>query len=164
MRWLGQALLTLLADDKGSEGDRFYYCEGGITKGHLLTLDHVSIPSLALAMWHYVLINRKENLLGRPTFEAWNRSQGEKGDKWTFVSDIGKSYPRNVDFCFSMARMDSGSATEDKEGKGEDVEPEILEEIQEQNDVKELHQTIMINNGSGPQVKDLHGDIVINIH
>ena len=167
MQWLGQALFTLLEKDTGSDGDLFFYCDGGISKEQLLSQEHIFIPALLLAMWHYVLMNRPNNKLGRPTYEAWYRMQGEKGDRWTFVSDIGKDYNRNTTFDFESDEDSLGaeSYVNDQQETGEDpIEPEIMEETTEQDGIKELHQTVMINNGPGPQIKEHHGDIVININ
>lgn len=107
MQWLGQALLTYLDGDAMDEDERLYYCDGGITKAHLLSLDYVCIPSLILAMWHYILNNRPNNKDGRPTFEAWNTKVGEKGDKWDFTSDIGKSYPKRVEFGMEPDKVEA---------------------------------------------------------
>ena len=101
MDWLGYALIDTLQKDGLIQADQIlYYQPGGITKSKLLTLEHVYIPSLLLALWHFILTRRPGNRAGRATFEAWNVQQGEKGNRWTFHSDIGLDYPIKIKFDF----------------------------------------------------------------
>ena len=120
-------------------------------------------------MWHFIVTKRPDNKSGRKTFEAWNRQSGEKGDRWTLSSDIGKTYPRSVSFGFAVDDAQSDRPTEDnaENTQWENVDWSQAEQekfTREKDGVKEVHQTIMQNFGSGPQIKEYNGNIVININ
>ena len=99
MRWLIQAILTLLSEDHSVTDDTlFYLSESPISKKELLTLDHYYLSSLLLAVWHYIVVNHPDNENGRATFERFHERADEVGARWKFISPIGKNYPRQITF------------------------------------------------------------------
>ena len=157
MRWLGQALLTLLDDDKMiDDSEILFYCDGGITKKQILSLNHICIPSLMLALWHYIVVFRPHNKLGRPTFEKWNSPAGEKGDKWIFVSDIGKTYPRDVRFDF-MPEAEAKKIAASDEHQDASSNTATMEPAPKQEAIQD--QTL---NNSG-RIYNQHAEKIVNI-
>ena len=99
MRWLIQAILTLLSEDHSvTDGTLFYLSESPISKKELLALDQYCLSSLLLAVWHYIVVNRPDNEKGRATFEQFHERADEVGARWKFISPIGKTYPRQITF------------------------------------------------------------------
>ena len=99
MRWLIQAILTLISEDHSITDDTlFYLSESPISKKELLTLDQYCLSSLLLAVWHYIVVNRPDNEKGRATFEQFHEHADEVGARWKFISPIGKTYPKQIKF------------------------------------------------------------------
>lgn len=80
--WLNCAMLSLLRDDKKiRDNEILFYCAGGMEKHDILNLEAVSTPELLLALWHFIITKRPNNLNGRATFEAWTEKPDEKGGR-----------------------------------------------------------------------------------
>lgn len=115
MQELSYSLLNLIKEDKSiSPGDAFYALESGraVAKIELLALDRINLPALLLGIWHYILLNRKDNKIGRDTYISWHSIPDVKGSKHEFVSDIGSSFPHAIKI--DTAYRDTDGTLEDE--------------------------------------------------
>ena len=75
--YLVEALIELISEDDTIGSDAvFYALEDGtpITKTQLISLMEVCLQSFLIGIWHFVLINRTDNKVGRSTIENWKPS------------------------------------------------------------------------------------------
>ena len=75
--YLVEALIELISEDDTIESDAvFYALEDGtpVTKARLISLTEVCLQSFLIGIWHFVLINRTDNKVGRSTIENWKPS------------------------------------------------------------------------------------------
>lgn len=92
-------VLNLIKDDDSIEPqDVFYALPNGIaiSKAKLLTITDVNLYALLLGVWHFILMKRKDNTIGKSTLKEWHRPPAEKGNKHTFISTIGDTYHLNI--------------------------------------------------------------------
>lgn len=83
---LVRALIDLIQQDQSIKGDDEFYIEpDGQTKKKtaLGGLKKVCLPSFLLGVWHYVLVNRKDNSIGKETYDVWCPSNGGGQRKYT---------------------------------------------------------------------------------
>lgn len=88
---LVKALVDLIRKDQSiSEQDEFFIGENGekIKKAALCDLTEVCLPSFLLGVWHYAVVSRKDNSVGKATYNAWCPSQG--GGKRNYVANMGE--------------------------------------------------------------------------
>ena len=162
MQWLLQALLTLVNDDSSITDETVFYLDGEeISKAELLSLDHFCLSSLMLALWHYIVVNRSENELGRDTFKAWHERADVQNAKWIFNSNIGKSYPKQIAFDLFF------NAEETKKGPTITAEPEDANYQEETNTEPTIEvgpektQTQILNNQG--RIYNQHAEKIYNI-
>lgn len=80
------ALIDLIQQDKSiKEDDEFYIEPNGQTKKKTVLggLKEVCLPSFLLGIWHYVVVNRKDNSIGKETYNVWCPSTGGGQRKYT---------------------------------------------------------------------------------
>jgi hypothetical protein len=118
---LVKALIELIAADESIGGEeQFYSCENGhfITKTDLIEVKEVCLPAFLLGIWHYILINRKENTVGIETYNRWHKAPEERRGKWTFIGSNGASITRDIKVNFrsepveNMASADESPASD----------------------------------------------------
>jgi hypothetical protein len=100
---LVKALIELIAADESIGGqEQFYSCENGhfLTKTDLVGVQEVCLPAFLLGIWHYILINRKENTVGIETYNRWHKAPEECRGKWTFIGPNGASITRDIKVNF----------------------------------------------------------------
>ncbi|MFR0555683.1 hypothetical protein [Pseudoscardovia radai] len=76
---LVKALIELVqADTTIASDEGFYICENGdtMTKGEFDGLVEVCYPAFLLGVLHYVVVYRKDNSVGRNTYDEWCPSSG----------------------------------------------------------------------------------------
>lgn len=116
------ALLTLIEDDELiMPKTPFYLSSAPIEKKDLLALDHYCLSALLLGIWHFIIMNRHNNEKGRATFEKWHKRAEEIGARWKFVSTIGKSYPREIDYDLISDDVDSNAENNAAGGASEAI-------------------------------------------
>lgn len=140
MRWLIQALLTLIETDKLITPDAlFYLSDTPVTKKELLRQDHYFLSSLLLGIWHYIVTNRPDNEAGRPTFEALHDRADQPNAKWKFKKKFAMNYPRH--FSFDLFGKDAPAGNKDEEtGKPDTKEEEPAGEENTQEPVIEVYE------------------------
>ena len=83
---LVRALIDLVQQDQTIQaGDEFFVEPNGEKKkkAALGDLKEVCLPSFLLGIWHYVVVNRKDNSIGKKTYDAWCPSTGGGQRKYT---------------------------------------------------------------------------------
>ena len=83
---LVRALVDLVQQDQTIKaGDEFFIGPNGEKKkkAALGDLKEVCLPSFILGVWHYVVVNRKDNGIGKKTYDAWCPSTGGGQRKYT---------------------------------------------------------------------------------
>ena len=83
---LVRAVVDLIQQDQTIEStDEFYVGPNGEKKKKAALGDHkeVCLPSFLLGVWHYVVVNRKDNNIGKKTYEIWCPSAGGGQRKYT---------------------------------------------------------------------------------
>lgn len=173
---------AILADD--SFDGEFDIGTKAVGKAELDRQDSFILQPFLVSVWNNILMNHPDASEGGETYMEWTGETGYNKPRQTTtkigiertkkiavsdelpeaaISDTANTDNNEADPCGFSASEESAAAEESAPGE-DPVEPEIMEETRERDHVKELHQTIMINNGPGPQIKEHHGDIVINIH
>jgi hypothetical protein len=130
---LVKALIELIAADESIGGEeQFYSCENGhfLTKTDLIEVKEVCLPAFLLGIWHYILTNRKENTVGRETYNRWHKAPEEHRGKWTFIGSNGASIIRDIKVNFrsepveNMASADESLTSEQPlESRGHSLSP-----------------------------------------
>ena len=88
---LVKALLDLIDLDNSidSDTDFFVGVDGEkIKKAALGDLRNICLPSFLLGVWHYVVVNRKDNSVGADTYNLWCPSNG--GSQRIYRGTLGK--------------------------------------------------------------------------
>lgn len=83
---LVRALVDLIQQDQTIKvGDEFYIGLHGEKKkkAALGDLKEVCLPSFLLGVWHYVVVNRRDNAVGKMTYNAWCPSNDRAPRKYT---------------------------------------------------------------------------------
>lgn len=83
---LVRALVDLVQQDQSIKAvDEFFIGPNGEKKkkAALGDLKEVCLPSFLLGVWHYVVVNRKDNGIGKKTYDAWCPSTGGGQRKYT---------------------------------------------------------------------------------
>lgn len=85
------ALLQTIQEDTSITNDTVFYMGkmGDLTKAQLSQVDTVNLECFLLGIWHFILLNRPNNKVGRATFLEWNKCMGP-GKPWEYVSRIGE--------------------------------------------------------------------------
>ena len=99
--WLVHALLELIDSDDLIPSDAVFYInkdgQSVIKKKLVSDTPNIYAPSFLLGIWHYIIANVDDNLVGKNTLEKWNG----KRDKHT----IGKLSKLNIDGRFSCVSV-----------------------------------------------------------
>lgn len=83
---LVRALIDLIQQDQTIKaGDELFIGPNGEKKkkAALGDLKEVCLPSFLLGVWHYVVLNRRDNSVGRMTYDAWCPSNDRAPRKYT---------------------------------------------------------------------------------
>lgn len=122
--WLIKALLELLSKDESICGtDALFVCEEGsfVTKSELCTLTTVCLPAFLLGIWHYIIINRTDNSIGKATYDDWCKPGKSKNTRQPFKSDIGESIKQVI--TVTLPAPSTAEAIQDENVEGDEAEP-----------------------------------------
>jgi hypothetical protein len=123
--WLVAALLELIKLDNSIADDELFYIENGtqpLSKKDLLNLSEISLQSFLLGIWHYIIVTRPNNKIGRNTFEHWHKKSASERATRQFISNIGKNneYAPHVNIPTTAAELPK--TTYSKESPNDDEE------------------------------------------
>jgi len=136
MQELVYGILNLIKDDDSIKPqDIFYALPDGtaVSKAELNVLTEINLYSLLLGVWHFILLNRKDNTVGKSTLAEWHKPPAAKGDKHTFISTIGNIYHLDIKISTACEYTDDAEegAVDFYDNLTDDyVDAEIVEEVQ----------------------------------
>jgi hypothetical protein len=132
--WLIKALLELIDADKSIDAlDLFYINTTGqpVNKTEVYTLSSIQFQPFLLGVWHYIVVNRTDNKIGRHTYEQWHEAPKATGQRWRFISSIGENIKRPIKITILETTTDDTEQEIAYEYKSsaEHGEPHIEDEI-----------------------------------
>ena len=144
---LVKALIDLIEQDESIDDSvEFMVGENGdaVRKDQLRNLKRVCLPSFLLGIWHFIVINRKNNKVGQHTYDTWCPENG--GGTREYEGTMGDS----ISTEFDVYTLEPEDETEDTE-----QEAEVVEDQPEQNDQdnKNDHRE---TSGTGPNLQQIN--------
>jgi hypothetical protein len=112
---LARALIDLIQQDESiSNDDKFYIDKNGeqIKKAALGDLRSVCLPAFMLGVWHYVVVNRKDNTVGKETYDAWCPTAG--GGQRKYTAQMGKGILEGLTVYMDYGQEAKTTETADK--------------------------------------------------
>ena len=94
---LVKALIELVQCDDSIASDEGFFIRddgGQIKKAALGGLTKVCYPAFLLGIWHYVVVNRKDNSIGKPTYDEWCPENG--GGPRNYSGNMGKGITADI--------------------------------------------------------------------
>lgn len=129
---LVKALMDLVEEDDSIDDDaEFLIREDGspVRKDRFGELDKICLPSFLLGIWHFIVVNRKNNKIGKETYDTWCPENG--GGTREYEGHMGEGITREVD-VYTIAPLE--------EELHEDVEPEVIEEPEKTDETENQRQ------------------------
>lgn len=117
---LVKALMDLIDQDDSIDGDtEFLIGENGeaVRKDRIAEMKKVCLPSFLLGIWHYIVVNRRNNKIGQATYDIWCPENG--GGTREYEGHMGEKVTREID-VYTIPPME--------EELCEDVETEVVDE------------------------------------
>ena len=144
---LVKALIDLIEQDESIDDSvEFLIGENGdaVRKDQLCNLKRVCLPSFLLGIWHFIVINRKNNKVGQLTYDTWCPENG--GGTREYEGTMGDS----ISTEFDVYTLEPEDETEDTEQEAEVVEDQPERNNQDnQNDHRET-------SGTGPNLQQIN--------
>lgn len=144
---LVKALIDLIEQDESiDDSEEFLVGENGdaVRKDQLRTLKRVCLPSFLLGIWHFIVINRKNNKVGQLTYDTWCPENG--GGTREYEGTMGDG----ISIEFDVYTLEPEDETEDTEQEAEVVEDQPERNNQDkQNDHRET-------SGIGPNLQQIN--------
>ena len=136
---LVKALIDLIEQDESIDDSvEFMVGENGdaVRKDQLRNLKRICLPSFLLGIWHFIVINRKNNKVGQLTYDTWCPENG--GGTREYEGTMGDS----ISTEFDVYTLEPEDETEDTEQEAEVVEDQPERNNQDnQNDHRETSGT-----------------------
>ena len=136
---LVKALIDLIEQDESIDDSvEFIVGENGdaVRKDQLRNLKRVCLPSFLLGIWHFIVINRKNNKVGQLTYDTWCPENG--GGTREYEGTMGDG----ISIEFDVYTLEPEDETEDTEQEAEVVEDQPERNNQDnQNDHRETSGT-----------------------
>lgn len=161
--WFIKALLDVIEQDvEIKDTDLFYICSNGdaFSKSDLSETSNIEFEPFLIGVLHFILLNRKNNVLGRNTFESWHTRQSPHSE-WNFVSDIGRGVTQSITvFMMAVKKEDYNDFEESSKSNGEEApEPEVvIEDATAESSTQNVTQ--IVNN---PTIVNQYGEKNIHI-
>ena len=92
-------------------------------KAALGDLKEVCLPSFLLGVWHFIVVNRKDNGIGKATYDVWCPSAG--GGQRKYIAHMGEGILESLTISYA-------DIVEEAETDAEPVETVIIEGTSEQ--------------------------------
>ena len=159
--WLAKAILDLVENDESiPEEQEFFIGNGGqaITKSVLRQMSDFSLQPLLLGVWHYVVVNRHDNLSGKATFDRWCPPRGRAVRK--YEGNMGSGIVRMINVEVLTAPTND-EIVKDKEMATTDQE--VTEAVMPVLDADPKRITVnnygTVQNQKFISIETMHGDI-----
>lgn len=107
---LVKALIDLIQKDETiQDDDSFFISENGEQKkkAELNGLKMVCLPAFLLGVWHYTVLNRKDNTIGKDTYNEWCPANG--GGNRRYVGDMGRQITWNIEIYIPTLDTETGN-------------------------------------------------------
>ena len=144
---LVKALIDLIEQDESiDDGVEFMVGENGdaVRKDQLRNLKRICLPSFLLGIWHFIVINRKNNKVGQLTYDTWCPENG--GGTREYEGTMGDG----ISIEFDVYTLEPEDESEDTEQEAEVVEDQPERNNQDnQNDHRET-------SGTGPNLQQIN--------
>ena len=144
---LVKALIDLIEQDESIDDSvEFMVGENGdaVRKDQLRNLKRICLPSFLLGIWHFIVINRKNNKVGQLTYDTWCPENG--GGTREYEGTMGE----NLSIELEVYTLEPEDETEDTEQEAEVVEDQPERNNQDnQNDHRET-------SGTGPNLQQIN--------
>ena len=144
---LVKALIDLIEQDESIDDSvEFLIGENGdaVRKDQLRNLKRICLPSFLLGIWHFIVINRKNNKVGQLTYDTWCPENG--GGTREYEGTMGD----DISIEFDVYTLKPEDETEDTEQETEVVEDQPERNNQDnQNDHRET-------SGTGPNLQQIN--------
>ena len=119
--WLLKALLELIEADRSIDDAQIFYIGQsgqGITKATLRSINDFCLQSFLLGVWHFVIVNRQDNQVGKATFDVLCPPKGRAERK--YEGKLGNSITRAINVSLIAAVGDAAHGT--LTARGEEAE------------------------------------------
>lgn len=101
--WLVRAILEVVEHDSDIRDELFYIAASDpYDKKHLMDISETVLPSFLLGIWHFIVMHRRDNKVGRVTYEIWHNKPDTLKGRWEFISDIGKNWVKQVNVTLNI--------------------------------------------------------------
>ena len=120
---LVRALIDLIQQDRSIGADETFYIEPNGSKkkkAALGDLKRVCLPSFLLGVWHYVMMNREDNTVGKQTCDVW--CPANYGAQRKYTAHMGRGILGNLT-VYSLDMEGEDDLDEPDEGDVIDDEP-----------------------------------------
>lgn len=170
--WIVRTLLDVIDDDAGI-GDDAHFCvrrDGMfLSKAEVLSETRFELQPFLIGIIHYILMNRRDNISGQETLDAWGAKKGKQRErKLRDDFSLGASRTVKVDWHRpdEQEKIEKIAKTDDdRDSDSGRIEAEVMDGYDECTDESgesrptPLNQTVFINNGSGVQIGINYGFI-----
>ena len=98
---LVRALLELIAADESiADEQAFFICEdgSGITKAGIYKISDICFQPFLLGIWHFVLVNRKDNTVGQAAYNMWCPPRG--GGERKYIGKMGDGIVQAINVTY----------------------------------------------------------------
>ncbi len=134
---LVRGLVDLIQQDQSIQDNEYFYIGPNgekVKKAAFGGLTEVCFPSFLLGVWHYVVLNRKDNTVGRKTYDAWCPSKNRAKRK--YIGNMGEgilagmtTYMPEGNETVSAEVVDEPSEEKGSNEAGQDEPPVIQQTI-----------------------------------
>lgn len=158
---LVKTLVEIIRDDDIPDTDMFYINQDGSpsTRERLLAATEICFQSFLVGVWHYILLHRQVNTLGRSTIIGWKPTLSG--------THIERVYPYEGHNDTAEAKRSEGGGIPSVEAEIVDGSPksdETPHSEQAEAASQAKKQIIMNNYGKGVQIEEINGTLTININ
>ena len=136
---LVRALIDLILQDQSiNPNEEFFIGESGerVKKSTLGDLQKVCLPSFLLGVWHYVVIYRKDNSVGKDTYDKWCPAQDRAQRKYTAHMGEGL-FPNLSSYMVEAENIPTADSETD--------EPIIIDSVPEQQVQQTVNNPLVFN-------------------
>lgn len=136
---LVRALIDLILQDQSiNSNEEFFIGESGerVKKSTLGDLQIVCLPSFLLGVWHYVVIYRKDNSVGKDTYDKWCPAQDRALRRYTAHMGEGL-FPNLSSYMIEAENIPTANSETD--------EPVIIDPVPEQQVQQTVNNPLVFN-------------------
>lgn len=136
---LVRALIDLILQDQSiNPNEEFFIGESGerVKKSTLGDLQKVCLPSFLLGVWHYVVIYRKDNSVGKDTYDKWCPAQDRAQRRYTAHMGEGL-FPNLSSYMVEAENIPTADSETD--------EPIIIDPVPEQQVQQTVNNPLVFN-------------------